>query len=288
MDPFSLSFLVFFLFGSHGAVAETLAHRPCGQPASGKAYYKVSASANMDHSLVKKTASFVLATVGSNAFKPSVKALADNLSWIVEADDTQAAQLRNHIGISRLTRIDLSATSAAAEQEDMQGWIVWPADNGNSAVLTQTAEFLRHLTGNEPFPHHNFEGTIFQSWTVNMTDSQSVEASANAGILSIGINYRLTMDMVVPPTSSQPGPRAKRDITFATQMHAPTELASVSQPRYVADPRMKERVCTDNGFSIVLSQTPPRLRTTSMRVIMAQEVGFTTLNRALPSVTSQR
>jgi hypothetical protein len=103
--------------------------------------------------------------------------LADNLvSWTVEADDDQVAQLTHHAGVTRVTMVDLghpvptSTTSSgqpgmARRADEVQHWLVIPTEASNEAQVNQTTQFLKSLTGSDPKKHFLETRTDFSFWS---------------------------------------------------------------------------------------------------------------------------
>jgi len=221
---------------------------PESAQASGNVYYNIFPVPDTNYS---DTASFIASTVGSSDLSPWTDVRDNLMSWTVEADNNQVAQLSSYANIKQVTRLDIPLAPSTApkglgedvpttleRRQDAQEWIVFPTNAANYTEVNETALFLKSLTGAEPKRRHESSARkFFWLWTAVMTESQRNEAVKNPGIKAIEPNSQLSSSSVaIPPAERLNVPsKVKRAISFDTQRDSVAELVSISQPSTVPD-----------------------------------------------------
>jgi hypothetical protein len=123
-------------------------------------------------------------------------------------------------------------TLAAPERRDgaedtVRQWLV-TTNATNEAQIDEVTGFLHSFTNKEPKKYLRSDG-IFLFWVADMTEAQKGEVLNHEYVEWVEPNLKFGRARVTPTRSS---PKNQRDVQYETQYLAPTELASISQPRY--------------------------------------------------------
>ena len=171
---------------------------------------------------------FNMETLGVPNFRSSFH---DNcLTWTVQADNIQVAQLINHAGIHEVRKVD--STLATEKRSDIAKFLVVPKDSSNEDQIKETSDFIKSLSNKAPEPHFR-TGNGLWFWATAMTRAQIDQVKQHPGVDHVEANTEGEQASVGSPLMAPPPSKVQQARAYATQTAAVRELVAISQPEYV-------------------------------------------------------
>jgi hypothetical protein len=227
---FTMLFYLFaiLLLACCGSSANSTSMAQTGE-VSDKALYNIFPTSDTDHGT---TGSFIMDLMKTNDLMPWTDVQNNLVSWTVEADTTQVAQLINHPGIKQVTKLDIPAPPEKRQHkpdDQVQDWMVVPKDAKNAAELQKTFAFLQSVSDTEPVEHFKWDGSL-NFWAASMNQARLDQVIQHPGVDHVEFDGDTHLDSVASPPVGRSPSNERRDLEYTTQKDAVKELVSISQP----------------------------------------------------------
>lgn len=183
------------------------------------AFYKVFPVPGSD---INATASFLVDIIKPAELGPLhlTKDNAQDQFFLIEISATQLSKVSGHAGIDHIIKAEPSVVPRAP----VIHYAMHAADVNNVAQIKETTQYLKSITSaTKDFwnDSKNFKG--FRGWMTDMTEAQADQAAKHPGV-----------GWATPSCQGERASRVRRQpLQYATQLAAPVELVSISQPRFV-------------------------------------------------------
>jgi hypothetical protein len=115
------------------------------------------------------------------------------------------------------------------------GYVIDPVDRENQEQCADTGASLARLLGG-----HNFDPIIsvldgkLHKWRADLSNEQVAQVKAIHGVKGVRPIHKGRRCRLGLKSTNGLEPQAQQEILYETQAGAPTELVSISQPRYVS------------------------------------------------------
>lgn len=230
---FNPAWLLLLLAPSSTSTTANMNDAPGMATEQGKDLYRVFPKQDTD---TAATTQFIKSTVDNNDVHPLTNVRGRLMSWTVEAEPSQVAQLEEHDGIDRVAKLK----SPKKDDPLHRKFTIYPVDGQNLDQCNATDASIKALLDDMVKEPRIWDGT-FRNWVALLTNAQVEQVEAIDGVKAVHPVHKGRRGVIRGLRKPSSSPKAsslleRRDIIYETQQEAAPELVAASQQRYVIWP----------------------------------------------------